>query len=79
MMVSDSESSVHRKRLSVAVTGDVVSGISKASADNQLKVPKRELFTVDGKVARSFKRGEVYIMKTTDAENNVHTTKVIKN
>jgi hypothetical protein len=79
MKVRDSEGSVHRKRLSVAVTGDVVSGISNAPADNQLKVAKRELFTVDGKIATSFKRGEVYIMKTTDTENNVHTTKVIKN
>ena len=79
MKVKDAEGSTHQKRLSVAVTGDVITGIGNPSADNNIEVAKREFFTVDGKAAASFKRGEVYIMKTTDTEGNVRTAKVIKN
>ena len=78
MKVTDSEGSTHTKRLSIAVTGET-SGISNPLVDNNTKVVKREFFSIDDKKATSFKRGEVYIMTTTDADGNTRSTKVIKN
>lgn len=78
MKVTDSEGSTHTKRLSIAVTGET-SGISNPAVDNNTKVVKREFFSIDGKKTTSFKRGEVYIMTTTDADGNTRSTKVIKN
>lgn len=78
MKVTDSEGSTHTKRLSIAVTGET-SGISNPLVDNNTKVVKREFFSIDGKKTTSFKRGEVYIMTTTDADGNTRSTKVIKN
>ena len=79
MKVKDSEGSTYGKRLSIAVTGDAPTGIGGATVDKNVEIAKREYFTIDGKAATSFMRGEIYIMKTTDTEGNVHTTKIIKN
>jgi len=78
MKVTDSEGSTHEKRLSIAVTGEST-GITTPWSDDTVEVAKREFFTVDGKRAKSFRSGEVYIMKVTDTKGNTHSTKVIKN
>lgn len=78
MKVTDSEGSTHEKRLSIAVTGEPT-GIKTPWSDDTVEVAKREFFTVDGKRAKSFRSGEVYIMKVTDTKGNTHSTKVIKN
>ena len=79
MKVKDAEGSTHQKRLSIAVTGEVNTAIISPSAGNNVKIVKNEFFTVDGKAVASFSRGEVYIMKSTDADGKVYTSKVIKN
>lgn len=78
MKVTDSEGSTHEKRLSIAVTGEPT-GITTPWSDETVEVAKRKFYTVDGKRAKSFRSGEVYIMKVTDTKGNTHSTKVIKN
>ena len=78
MQVTDSEGSTFEQRLSIAVTGETTA-IQPAWSENSIQVAKREFFTLDGRRTHDFKSQEVYLMKLTDTEGNVHTMKVIKN
>jgi len=76
--VTDSEGSTFTQRVSIAVTGEAT-GIREISDSQNYTVVKREFFTTDGKKVSKMQTGGVYLMKATDTEGNIHTTKVIKN
>ena len=78
MKVTDSEGTTYEKRLSVAVSGEVT-GIENVWSEADIDVVKREFFTLDGKQVTTMKQHELYIMKITDTNGNVHSVKVIKN
>jgi microcystin-dependent protein len=78
MKVTDSEGTTYEKRLSIAVSGEVT-GIENVWSEADIDVAKREFFTLDGKQVTTMKQHELYIMKITDNNGNVHSVKVIKN
>ena len=78
MKVKDNAGTTHEKRLSVAVTGETT-GINNVWSEENIDVAKREFFTLDGKQVTTMKQHELYIMKITDTNGNVHSVKVIKN
>jgi glycerol-3-phosphate dehydrogenase len=59
--------------------GFEVTGIEKVWSEADIDVAKREFFTLDGKQVTTMKQHELYIMKITDNNGNVHSVKVIKN
>ena len=78
MKVKDSEGTEFEQRLSVAVTGDPTA-IQPVWSEEDIKVVKREFFTLDGKKADAMQQHGVYLMKLTDVDGKVYSMKVIKN
>lgn len=78
MKVTDGDGTTYEKRLSVAVSGEVT-GIENVWSEAGIDVAKREFFTLDGKQVTTMKQHELYIMKITETNGNVHSVKVIKN
>jgi hypothetical protein len=60
------------------VTGNPTTIHTVWSEDN-IKVAKREFFTIDGKQVTTMQSHEVYVMKITDTKGKVHMVKIIKN
>ncbi|MBQ7420013.1 MAG: hypothetical protein IJV17_04645 [Prevotella sp.] len=65
------------QRFYVAVTGETT-GIPSVWSEENIKVAKREFFTIDGKQVSQLQQHGVYIMKVTDTNGGIHTMKIIK-
>ena len=78
MKVQDSEGTTHEKRFSVAVTGNP-NAIHKVWSEDDIQVVKREFFALDGRQVYELQSGQVYIMRLTDTEGNIHSVKILKN
>lgn len=76
LKVTDAEGSTYEQRLSVAVTGDPAA-IHQVFDEHDLEVVKREFFTTDGKPVTQMQSHEVYVMRLTEANGQVHTMKVL--
>ena len=78
LKVVDGEGSTHEKRLSVAVTGNPTA-IHKVWSEDDIQVQQREFFSLDGRQVYELQSGQVYVMRLTDTEGNVHSVKILKN
>jgi hypothetical protein len=77
MKVQDSEGTTHEKRFSVAVTGNP-NAIHKVWSEDDIQVVKREFFTLGGRQVYELHPQEIYVMRLTDTDGNVHSVKIIK-
>ena len=62
----------------VAITGQAT-GIQDVYDEDSLEIVKREFFTLDGRQTSELRSQEVYVMRVTDKNGTVHSTKIIKN
>ena len=75
--VTDSEGTSFTQLLGVAVSGST-DGIQRIWDESKINIAKREYFTLDGKKVSKLNPQDVYIMRITDTDGNIHTTKVIR-
>ena len=66
------------QRFGVAITGNTT-GIHSVWSEDGIDVVKREFFTTDGKAVSDMQSRGVYVMKVTDRQGKVYTSKIIKN
>ena len=66
------------QRFGVAITGNTT-GIRSVWSEDGIDVVKREFFTTDGKAVSDMQSRGVYVMKVTDRQGKVYTSKIIKN
>ncbi|MBO7323955.1 MAG: hypothetical protein J6U57_00825, partial [Bacteroidales bacterium] len=78
MKVQDSEGTTHEKRFSVAVTGNP-NAIHKVWSEENLDIVKREFFGLDGRQVYELHPQEIYVMRLTDTDGNIHSVKILKN
>ena len=76
--VNDGETA-YSQRFGIVVTGEAQTAISHVWNEDGINVVKREFFTLDGKKVENLQSHEVYMMKVTDSEGQVHAVKVIAN
>ena len=76
--VDDGETT-YTQRFGVAIVGDASQAIKPVWSEEGMTVVKREFFTLDGKRADQMQSHQTYLMKVTDSEGRVHSTKIIKN
>jgi hypothetical protein len=71
----------YARRFYVAMSGGggSMTGLRPTLNEKGKSIVAREFMTVDGKPVSSMQTHGVYMMKTTDEEGNVRTTKIIKN
>ena len=75
--VDDGETT-YTQRIGVAVTG-ATNAINHIWSEDGITVVKREFFTLGGKKVKRLLPHEVYMMKVTDTDGNIHTVKILKN
>ena len=75
--VSDGETTF-TQRFGIAITGQTTA-IHTVWSEDGVDVAKREFFTTDGKAAGKLQSRGIYVMKMTDRQGKVYTSKIIKN
>ena len=63
----------------VVITDEESLAVKPIWNEEGIDVVSREFFTLDGKKVTEMQSMEVYLMKVTTADGNVHTMKIIKN
>ena len=76
--VNDGQTTYSR-RFGVAIAGDASAAVKPVWSEQGMEVVKREFFTLDGKQVTDMQSHEVYLMKVTDKQGEIHTVKIIKN